>query len=153
MRLGDTVIDPPVLLAPMAGLTALPVLGLVARFGAGLVVSEMQACRELLADNPAALARADIAAGLAGRPAAGRRRGAAYAALVAEHVEAALCFHGVRVGIRTMRRHLRAYLGALGPGALALRASLIGEDAPARLLAGIAELGRIDADIPLARAV
>ena len=99
-------------------------------------------------------ALAEIAAGLAGRPAPGRPRGAAYAALVAEHVEAALSFYGVPVGIRAVRKHLDGYLAQVVGGA-ALRARLIREDDPRRLLAGIAEMGVLDgfdAGAPLARA-
>ena len=63
IAVGNLVIDPPVLLAPMAGVTDLPFRKLVARFGAGLVVSEMVATQEVLAGNPSAIARAEIAAG------------------------------------------------------------------------------------------
>ncbi len=44
----NQAIDPPVLLAPLAGITDLPFRNLVASFGAGLVVSEMVASRELV---------------------------------------------------------------------------------------------------------
>ncbi|QYK40198.1 MAG: tRNA dihydrouridine synthase DusB [Paracoccaceae bacterium] len=50
--------DPPVLLAPMAGITDLPFRRIVARFGAGLTVSEMVASDEVLRDRPEARARA-----------------------------------------------------------------------------------------------
>lgn len=45
-----TIFDPsfPVLLAPMAGITDLPFRSLVARFGAGLVVSEMIASQDMV---------------------------------------------------------------------------------------------------------
>jgi len=42
------LIDPPVLLAPLAGITDLPFRSLVASFGAGLVVSEMVASQEVV---------------------------------------------------------------------------------------------------------
>ncbi len=87
---------------------------------------------------------AGIAAGLAGRPRAGRPRGAAFAAMVAGHVEAALSFYGAAVGIRAVRKHLDGYLAQV-PGSGALRARLIREADPARLLAGIADLGALDA--------
>ena len=57
------MIDPPVLLASMTGLTDRPFRALVGRFGAGPVVSGMLARRQLLAHSPSALARAEIAAG------------------------------------------------------------------------------------------
>jgi tRNA-dihydrouridine synthase B len=41
MRIGDYLIDPPVILAPMAGVTDLPFRQLCRRLGAGLAVSEM----------------------------------------------------------------------------------------------------------------
>ncbi len=53
-------LTPPVLLAPMAGITDLPFRRLVARFGAGLVVSEMVASAELMQDKPMARARAEL---------------------------------------------------------------------------------------------
>lgn len=63
LRIGDIEIDPPVLLAPMAGITDRPFRGLVAEFGAGLVVSEMVATQELLSSKPSVRAKAEIAAG------------------------------------------------------------------------------------------
>ncbi|MBD3763357.1 MAG: tRNA dihydrouridine synthase DusB [Rhodobacterales bacterium] len=61
LRLTGTLsFDPPVLLAPMAGITDLPFRRLVARFGAGLVVSEMVAGDEVLRARPEARARAEL---------------------------------------------------------------------------------------------
>ena len=54
--------DPPVLLAPMAGITDLPLRRVVARFGVGLVTSEMVASEEMLRAQPEARARAEIGA-------------------------------------------------------------------------------------------
>jgi tRNA-dihydrouridine synthase B len=51
---------PPVLLAPMAGITDLPYRNLVASFGAGLVVSEMVASHELLSRTPGTRERAEL---------------------------------------------------------------------------------------------
>ena len=50
----------PVALAPMAGITDLPFRRVVAGFGAGLVVSEMVASREMVAARPDARARAEL---------------------------------------------------------------------------------------------
>ncbi len=50
----------PVLLAPMAGITDLPFRRLVARFGAGLVVSEMVASRDMVRGRAGARARAEL---------------------------------------------------------------------------------------------
>lgn len=60
VKLGHLTIDPPVLLAPLAGITDLPFRRLVARFGAGLVVSEMVASQEVVQARPLARARAEL---------------------------------------------------------------------------------------------
>ena len=59
-------LTPPVLLAPMAGITDLPTRSLVATFGAGLVVSEMVASGELLARRPGTREKAELGLGVAG---------------------------------------------------------------------------------------
>ena len=46
---------PPVILAPMAGITDLPFRRIVARFGAGMVVSEMVASEDMLRAQPRAV--------------------------------------------------------------------------------------------------
>jgi nifR3 family TIM-barrel protein len=56
--------DPPVLLAPMSGITDLPFRQVVAGFGAGLLVSEMIAAGELVTKRRSSRARARIAAGV-----------------------------------------------------------------------------------------
>lgn len=56
----DRAIAPPVLLAPLAGITDLPFRQLVSRFGAGLVVSEMVASQEMVQARPSARARAEL---------------------------------------------------------------------------------------------
>lgn len=66
LKVGEILADPPVLLAPMAGITDRPYRGIVASFGAGLVVSEMVASQEMLAGNRDALARAERASGTVG---------------------------------------------------------------------------------------
>ena len=48
-------LTPPVLLAPMAGITDLPFRRIVSRFGAGLVVSEMIASQDVMNNRPLAL--------------------------------------------------------------------------------------------------
>lgn len=65
LTIGPLVIDPPVLLAPMAGITDAPFRRMVARFGAGLVVSEMVASQEIVQAHPLARARADLGDGAA----------------------------------------------------------------------------------------
>ncbi len=81
LTIGDIAVDPPVLLAPLAGITDLPFRRRVAAFGAGLVVSEMVASGELLTDKPSvrARARADLGLGDDARTSvqlAGREAGA-----------------------------------------------------------------------------
>ena len=56
----DLTISPPVLLAPLAGITDLPFRNLVAGFGAGLVVSEMVASEELMQARPGVRERAEL---------------------------------------------------------------------------------------------
>nr|WP_244867477.1 tRNA dihydrouridine synthase DusB [Vannielia litorea] len=75
---------PPVLLAPLAGITDLPFRQLVARFGAGLVVSEMVASQEMVQAKPGVRERAELGYGeqatsiqLAGRDATWMARAAA----------------------------------------------------------------------------
>lgn len=58
--LGPQTIATPVLLAPLAGITDLPYRRLVARYGAGLVVSEMVASQEVVQAQPEARARAEL---------------------------------------------------------------------------------------------
>ncbi|WP_227751458.1 tRNA dihydrouridine synthase DusB [Tabrizicola oligotrophica] len=53
-------LHPPVILAPMAGITDLPFRRLVARFGAGMVVSEMVASEDMMRAQPLARARAEL---------------------------------------------------------------------------------------------
>ena len=63
LTLGNIALDPPVILAPMAGITDLPFRRMVAQFGAGLVVSEMVASQEVVQAKPLARARADLGFG------------------------------------------------------------------------------------------
>lgn len=51
VRIGPIVVDPPVVLAPMAGITNAPFRRLCRRFGAGLYVSEMITARALVEGN------------------------------------------------------------------------------------------------------
>ncbi|MEO0380231.1 MAG: tRNA dihydrouridine synthase DusB [Pseudomonadota bacterium] len=75
--LGPLDMTPPVMLAPMAGITDLPFRALVARFGAGMVVSEMVASHDMLNARPGSREKAELGIGvgntavqLAGREAA-----------------------------------------------------------------------------------
>ena len=77
IKLAEITLDPPVFLAPLAGITDLPFRRVVSRFGAGLVVSEMIASHEMLTNAPGVRERAELGLGekrtavqLAGREAA-----------------------------------------------------------------------------------
>ncbi|MDJ0822706.1 MAG: tRNA dihydrouridine synthase DusB [Paracoccaceae bacterium] len=78
LTLGGRPISPPVLLAPLAGITDLPFRNLVSRFGAGLVVSEMIASGELLSQRPGTREKAELGLGVANTSVqlAGREPGA-----------------------------------------------------------------------------
>lgn len=86
LQIDNVTIDPPVLLAPLAGITDLPFRQVVSRFGAGLVVSEMVASQEVVQAKPAARAKAELGFGdhatsvqLAGRDAYWMAEAARYA--------------------------------------------------------------------------
>ena len=64
IELAELRLDPPVLLAPMAGITDLPFRRMVARFGAGLLVSEMVASGEIVTERPSVRAKARTDLGL-----------------------------------------------------------------------------------------
>jgi nifR3 family TIM-barrel protein len=51
LHIGSITVDPPIVLAPMAGVTDAPFRGLCSRFGAGLYVSEMITARALVERN------------------------------------------------------------------------------------------------------
>lgn len=51
LTIGPLTVDPPVILAPMAGVTDAPFRGVCSRFGAGLYVSEMITARALVERN------------------------------------------------------------------------------------------------------
>ncbi len=63
IALGGLTLDPPVFLAPMAGITDLPFRELVRSFGAGLVVSEMVASQEMVQAKPGVRERAELGLG------------------------------------------------------------------------------------------
>jgi nifR3 family TIM-barrel protein len=60
VQLAEISLSPPVLLAPLAGITDLPFRRLVSRFGAGLVVSEMVASQEMVQAKPGVRERAEL---------------------------------------------------------------------------------------------
>lgn len=60
LTLTTGTLSPPVLLAPLAGITDLPFRNLVSQFGAGLVVSEMVASQEMVQSKPGVRERAEL---------------------------------------------------------------------------------------------
>ncbi|MCA0045028.1 tRNA dihydrouridine synthase DusB [Celeribacter litoreus] len=64
VRLATIALDPPVFLAPMAGITDLPFRELVSSFGAGLVVSEMVASHDMLNARPGSREKAELGFGV-----------------------------------------------------------------------------------------
>ncbi|MCV6596369.1 MAG: tRNA dihydrouridine synthase DusB [Mangrovicoccus sp.] len=66
MQVAGIPLDPPVALAPMAGITDLPFRKLVQSFGAGLVVSEMVASQEMVQAKPGVRERAALGLGAGG---------------------------------------------------------------------------------------
>ncbi|QFT93038.1 tRNA-dihydrouridine synthase C [Roseovarius sp. THAF9] len=60
LNIGPRNLHPPVLLAPLAGITDLPFRSLVSRFGAGLVVSEMVASQEMVQSKPGVREKAEL---------------------------------------------------------------------------------------------
>lgn len=64
VRLAQLTLDPPVFLAPMAGITDLPFRALVASFGAGLVVSEMVASHDMVNARSGSREKAELGFGV-----------------------------------------------------------------------------------------
>ena len=62
--MGDQEINPPIFLAPLAGITDVPFRNLVQSFGAGLVVSEMVASQEMVQKKPGTRERAELGFGI-----------------------------------------------------------------------------------------
>ena len=63
VKLAQLTLDPPVFLAPLAGITDRPFRDVVSRFGAGLVVSEMVASQEMVQAKPGVRERAELGLG------------------------------------------------------------------------------------------
>ncbi len=87
-KVAEIAVDPPVLLAPMAGITDLPFRQLVASFGAGLVVSEMVASQEMVQAKPGVREKAELGLGEAATSVQLAGRDAYWMAEAARHVEA-----------------------------------------------------------------
>ncbi len=64
IQVAHLALNPPVFLAPMAGITDLPFRNLVQSFGAGLVVSEMVASQEMVQAKPGVREKAELGFGV-----------------------------------------------------------------------------------------
>lgn len=84
----DVALQPPVALAPLAGITDLPFRQLVASFGAGWVVSEMVASQEMVQAKPGVRERAELGFDQAGTAVQIAGREAYWMAEAARMVEA-----------------------------------------------------------------
>lgn len=103
----------PVLLAPMAGITDLPFRRLVARFGAGLVVSEMVASQEMVQAKPGVREKAELGLGSANTAVQLAGREAHWMAEAARMVEA----NGARIIDINMGCPAKKVTSASGAGA------------------------------------
>lgn len=88
IHLSTLELEPPVFLAPLAGITDRPTRDLVASFGAGLVVSEMVASQEMVQAKPGVRERAEIGAEVEGTSVQIAGRDAYWMAEAARQVEA-----------------------------------------------------------------
>ena len=88
ISLANLDLDPPVFLAPMAGITDLQFRQLVGSFGAGLVDGEMVASQEMMQAKPGVRERAELGLGLADTAVQLAGREAHWMSEAARHVEA-----------------------------------------------------------------
>lgn len=114
LRIANIDLSPPVLLAPMAGITDLPFRQLVARFGAGLVVSEMVASQEMVQAKPGVRERAELGLGEAATSVQLAGRDAYWMAEAARQVEA----RGARIVDINMGCPAKKVTGGLSGSAL-----------------------------------
>lgn len=114
IALSDILLDPPVFLAPMAGITDLPFRQLVASFGAGLVVSEMVASQEMVQAKPGVRERAELGFGEAATSVQLAGRDARWMAEAARMVEA----NGARIIDINMGCPAKKVTGGLSGSAL-----------------------------------
>lgn len=88
IQVANLSLDPPVFLAPLAGITDLPFRNLVQSFGAGLVVSEMVASQEMVQSKPGVREKAELGFGVAATSVQIAGRDAYWMAEAARQVEA-----------------------------------------------------------------
>ncbi|MCP9482084.1 tRNA dihydrouridine synthase DusB [Shimia sp. CNT1-13L.2] len=88
VQVAHLTLNPPVFLAPLAGITDLPYRDLVSSFGAGLVVSEMVASQEMVQSKPGVREKAELGFGKANTSVQIAGREAYWMAEAARQVEA-----------------------------------------------------------------
>ncbi|MDO6731075.1 tRNA dihydrouridine synthase DusB [Marinovum sp. 2_MG-2023] len=88
IQVAEISLDPPVFLAPLAGITDLPFRNLVQSFGAGLVVSEMVASQEMVQAKPGVREKAELGYGVAATAVQIAGRDAYWMAEAARQIEA-----------------------------------------------------------------
>lgn len=88
VQVAHLTLNPPVFLAPLAGITDLPYRDLVSSFGAGLVVSEMVASQEMVQSKPGVREKAELGFGKANTSVQIAGRDAHWMAEAARQVEA-----------------------------------------------------------------
>lgn len=88
IQVADLTLNPPVFLAPLAGITDLPFRNLVQSFGAGLVVSEMVASQEMVQAKPGVREKAELGYGVAATSVQIAGREAFWMAEAARQIEA-----------------------------------------------------------------
>ncbi|WP_323764204.1 tRNA dihydrouridine synthase DusB [Marinovum sp.] len=88
IQVANLSLNPPVFLAPLAGITDLPFRNLVQSFGAGLVVSEMVASQEMVQAKPGVREKAELGYGVAATSVQIAGREAYWMAEAARQIEA-----------------------------------------------------------------
>ena len=142
LTLADRRIAPPVLLAPLAGITDRPFRDLVLRFGAGLVVSEMVASQEMVQAKPGVRERAELGTGVACTAVQLAGREARWMAEAARRVA------GERARIIDINMGCPAKKGTSGSGAGAAGAALMRDpDHALRLIEAV--VGAVDVPVTL----
>ncbi len=114
VTLANIPLDPPVFLAPMAGITDRPYRDLVASFGAGLVVSEMVGSQEMVQAKPGVRERAELGFDRAGTAVQLAGRDPCWMAEAARMVEA----NGARIIDINMGCPAKKVVGGLSGSAL-----------------------------------
>jgi tRNA-dihydrouridine synthase len=161
LKIGRLSVPNAAFLAPMTGVTDLPFRRLAHRLGAGLVVSEMVACEDLVRQRADVVRRASgsdlkpYVIQLVGRESRWMEEGARIAEglgadvvdinkgrIAREHVDSMLSHYGTSLGLRNARKHIGWYLeksGRAGDTVKSWRKRLFTEESAPRVLQGLAD--------------